>query len=90
MTVLLAGWLATNRKSPDTRHPMTLCLLGVLGLLTLSAMSCQNQFAGFNSVSQAPLSGTPTGTYVITITGTLGSNGNVTHSTTVNLSVGPG
>jgi hypothetical protein len=33
--------------------------------------------------------GTPFGVFTITVTGTLGNNHSVTHSTTMNLSVGP-
>jgi hypothetical protein len=89
--VLLFGLLATNRKVPNVLPQgvcLTIVVLGTL-LVGLSAMSCQGS-SNTAVAGSAAVTGTPSGNYVITITGTLGSNAKVTRSTTVNLTLGPG
>jgi len=70
---------------------------GLRGRLRLAALALALVVVaagiGCNDYNYGPsigpgVSGTPSGTYTITITGTLGNNSSVTRSTTVNLAVG--
>jgi Beta-propeller repeat/Abnormal spindle-like microcephaly-assoc'd, ASPM-SPD-2-Hydin len=65
--------------------------LAALGMMLLTAgavIGCNTNTFGPGITQQS--TGTPTGTYTLGITGTLGNNNSVTRSTTMNLSVGPG
>ncbi|HEV2381740.1 MAG TPA: SBBP repeat-containing protein [Terriglobia bacterium] len=88
LTALFAALLAANRRrlggSLRARYAAVVCIL----LLTIGAMSCENY--GYNVIGTPVVVGTPTGVYVITISGTLGTNSTVIRSTSVNLSVAPG
>jgi beta-propeller repeat-containing protein/centrosomal CEP192-like protein/HYDIN/CFA65/VesB family protein len=87
MIMLLCRLLATNRKLVRKHAALMLAILAVF-LLILPVASCNEVF--FNPISPATPVGTPSGNYVIIITGTLGSNAQVTRSVTVNLTVGAG
>jgi hypothetical protein len=61
----------------------------VVGLsFLIMGLGCQTYYNGLN-VKPAPV-GTPSGNYIVLMIGTLGSNGAVVRTTTVNLAVGPG
>jgi hypothetical protein len=80
-----AGVAAKHRRA----RPMRSVVLVALALvLATAAVSCYNY--GYNVIAPPNTIGTPTGTYNITISGTLGSNKSVVRSTTVSLTVGPG
>jgi hypothetical protein len=89
LTALFGALWAANRKrlGGSLRASCAAAVAGIL-LLTLGAMSCQNY--GYNVIGTPVVVGTPTGVYVITISGTLGTNSTVIRSTSVNLSVAPG
>ncbi|HEY6293552.1 MAG TPA: SBBP repeat-containing protein [Terriglobia bacterium] len=87
IVALLAALLAARRKPCQIRSRWTLVVVGIL-LLTLTGASCNNY--GYNVVGPPVIVGTPTGIYVIQISGTLGTNSSVIRSTTVNLNVSPG
>jgi hypothetical protein len=59
----------------------------VLGLVA-AGLACNTNTFGPGITQQS--TGTPTGTYSITITGALGNNNSVARTATLNLSVGPG
>jgi hypothetical protein len=89
LIVLLTAVLAANRRRYG--FPIrTRYLAGVLAILilTMGTISCENY--GYNVIGTPNIVGTPTGTYVITIEGTLGTNSTVIHTYSVNLSVAPG
>jgi len=85
---LLAA-LAAFRAVPRPAGPMlaparaAVCFLLFLAALQLS---CNQTY--YNPVTPA-VTGTPYGTFTIAVSGILGNNHAVTHSTTMNLSVGP-
>jgi hypothetical protein len=87
--LLAAGMLAGYRNSPSKGRRQARWLLAGAGVLlvTMSAVGCNDLYYR-NNINPAPV-GTPSGVFKITLTGTLGSNANVTRATTVNLSVGP-
>ena len=64
--------------------------LAASGLLLLmaTAMSCEQY--GYNVIGTPNITGTVSGNYVLTLTGTLAGQNAVVRSTTVNLTVGPG
>lgn len=86
--MLAAGAALAAKKRTLPRAVRLSVLAGTLLLVIGTAVSCYNY--GYNVIAPAPTVGTPTGTYIITIYGTLGSNKSVVHSTTFNLTVGPG
>jgi len=90
MMALLAACLAASRRLPHGLPGQTRWVAVMLGvmLLALTGMSCNSYY--YNPITPANPVGTPTGNYVIIITGTLGTDASVTRSTTVNLTVGPG
>lgn len=55
--------------------------------LSALALACNNTYYGPTTTPVA--TGTPAGTYTVTIVGTLGSNNNIKRTTTVNLAVAP-
>lgn len=55
--------------------------------LTALATACNSNYVGPSTTPVA--NGTPAGTYTVTIVGTLGSNGSIKRTTTVNLAVSP-
>ena len=80
------GALGANHKRVRPMRSVVLALFALL--LATAAVSCYNY--GYNIIAPPPVKGTPTGTYHITISGTLGSDETVVRATTVNLTVGPG
>jgi len=87
IVALLAAVLAGKRKRRQTVTRWALVVTGIF-LLALPGISCENY--GYNVIAPQPIVGTPTGVYVITISGTLGTNAGVIRSTSVNLTVSPG
>ena len=91
--ILLAGGIAEYHERLGTA-PVQLSAslrLAALGMMLLTAgavVGCNTNTFGPGITQQS--TGTPTGTYTLGITGTLGNNNSVTRSTTMNLSVGPG
>ena len=88
LMVILAicGALAARHKRVRLIPSVVLAALALV--LTTAAMSCNNY--GYNVIAPPTITGTPNGTYTISIFGTLGSNKTVVRSTSVNLTVGPG
>lgn len=91
--VILVGMLAAGaalvaKKRTLPRRLRLSALAGTLLLALGTAVSCYNY--GYNVIAPPPTVGTPTGTYMISITGTLGTNSTVVRSTAITLSVGPG
>jgi len=87
MTLLTALALGLRWIQP-TRHrrKVLVFLLAAMALVALG-VSCENYV---NPINITPhVNGTPSGTYAITVTGTLGTGTGVTRTTTVNLSVLP-
>jgi hypothetical protein len=87
---LLAAMVAAGAGSHGTgpvrkRARAVLCVAALVFLAALQ-VSCSNYY--YNPVTPA-VTGTPYGVFTITITGTLGNNHAVSHTTTMNLSVGP-
>jgi hypothetical protein len=75
------GWMPTRKRAPAA-----VCVAILVFLAALLA-SCNN-YPTQSPVTQQ-ITGTPFGVFTITAYGRLGSNNSVTHSTTMNLSVGP-
>jgi hypothetical protein len=65
----------------------SVALLILAASLSALATACNNTYYGPRTTPVA--TGTPAGTYTITIVGTLGSDGSIKRTTTVNLSVAP-
>jgi Beta-propeller repeat/HYDIN/CFA65/VesB-like, Ig-like domain/Cep192 domain 4 len=65
----------------------SVAVLFLAGSLSALATACNNTYYGPRTTPVA--TGTPAGTYTVTIVGTLGSDGSITRTTTVNLSVAP-
>jgi hypothetical protein len=82
--------LASVKRRPHALLRRARFMLVVAGIVLLAAGALSCQTYGYNVIAPPIQVGTPTGTYTITISGTLGSNSNVVRSTTVNLTVGPG
>jgi len=82
----IAGALVAKHKGPRPIRSVTLLALALV--LAGAAMSCNNY--GYNVIAPPTITGTPNGTFTITISGTLGSDKTVVRSTSVNLTVGPG
>jgi len=80
--------LAAKQKRMEPRRLRLIALIGTALLLAGAAVSCYNY--GYNVIAPPITVGTPTGSYTISIYGTLGSNKSVVRSTTINLTVGPG
>jgi hypothetical protein len=80
----VCGKRGTSRLRMRLRH----VVLAVLLAASILGFGCSNDYSTI-SITPAP-NGTPSGNFVIGITGTLGNNGSVSRSTTVNLSVGAG
>jgi Abnormal spindle-like microcephaly-assoc'd, ASPM-SPD-2-Hydin/Beta-propeller repeat len=89
LAALFVALLAANRKRLDfcLRSRYVAGVVATL-LVTMGAIGCQNY--GYNVIGTPTVVGTPTGTYVITIEGTLGTNSTVKRTFNVNLSVAPG
>jgi Beta-propeller repeat/HYDIN/CFA65/VesB-like, Ig-like domain/Abnormal spindle-like microcephaly-assoc'd, ASPM-SPD-2-Hydin len=90
LAVLAAGFATLGgRRSKAIRVRTRLALLAAaIVVLAAGAVGCQTY--GYNVIGAPTIIGTPTGSYVITISGTLGSDGTVIRTSTVNLSVSPG
>jgi hypothetical protein len=84
LAALAACWAVSPRTGP-IRAPAGAAVCFLLFLAALEA-SCNSYF--YNPVTPA-VTGTPYGTFTLTVTGILGNNHAVTHATTMNLSVGP-
>jgi hypothetical protein len=85
---LLASLIASANAWIVT-HKRAWAAVGTAMLLFFAAFlaSC-NEYPTTPPVSQQ-ITGTPYGVFTLTVTGILGSNNSVTHTTTMNLSVGP-
>lgn len=83
--ILAAGAVLAAKQK---RRLRLIAIVGTALLLAGGAVSCYNY--GYNVIAPPITVGTPTGTYIITIYGTLGTNNSVVRSTTINLTVGPG
>jgi hypothetical protein len=81
-------WIAKRRQGAYSLRARYAAAVSGFLLLTAGAMSCQNY--GYNVIGTPVVKGTPTGIYVITISGTLGTSQSVVRSVNVNLSVAPG
>jgi hypothetical protein len=85
----LLGTIATGfgRSQPWMRPRLRLVVLLVATVLVALGVGCENYV---NPININPVvTGTPSGTYSIVMTGTLGNGSGVTRTTTVNLSVLP-
>jgi hypothetical protein len=81
---MVAGF---SRTAQGMRHRLSLVFLLVAIAWVVLGVSCENYV---NPININPyVNGTPSGTYSITLTGTLGDGSGVTRTTTVNLSVLP-
>jgi hypothetical protein len=91
LALLTASLLARRtRGTMSAWLPLRLRLAGLVFILASLALGVEcNQYVYGPNIGTAPITGTPTGEYTITLIGTLGSNSSVTRTTTVNLSVGP-
>ena len=69
-------------------HLLWIQTLLVTWLVLAAGIGCNNYTYGPNITQTS--TGTPTGTYTISIIGILGNNNSVSRGTTINLSVGPG
>jgi hypothetical protein len=89
LTALFAALLAANRQYRGSSRPWRYAAgLAAMLLLTIGTIGCENY--GYNVIGTPTVVGTPTGVYVITVEGTLGTNSTVTRTFNVNLSVSPG
>jgi hypothetical protein len=92
LLLITAAILDRRRRRGIATHWLSLSLrisaIGAVLFVMTTGMSCNNSTYGPN-ITPANL-GTPTGNYIINITGTLGNNNSVTRIASVNLSVGPG
>ncbi len=87
LTLLGALVAGLRRTAQGMRHRLSLVLLLVVIAWLVLGVSCENYV---NPININPyVNGTPSGTYSITLTGTLGDGSGVTRTTTVNLSVLP-
>jgi hypothetical protein len=90
LIAMCGALLASVKRRPHALLRRARFMLVVAGIVLLAAGALSCQTYGYNVIAPPIQVGTPTGTYTITISGTLGSNSNVVRSTTVNLTVGPG
>jgi len=87
---LLGGtqfWGRGLRRVFPLRLRLMLVASGLL-LLMLTSISCEQY--GYNVIAPPNITGTLSGNYTVTLTGTLVGNASVVRGTTVNLTVGPG
>ena len=87
---LAFGARMKGREGAASRLPFyfRLAALSIILTLVTAGSGCNNYFVG-DSITLSG-TGTPSGNYVIRITGTLGNSSGVTRSTSVNLAVGAG
>ena len=81
LVVSATGWMPTRKRAAAAA-----CLAMLLFFAALQ-ISCNN-YPTQSPVTQA-ITGTPYGTFTLTVSGQLGINHSVLHTTTMNLSVGP-
>ena len=87
ITFLLALAAGLGGVGPWLRPQIRLGLLLAAIILVAFGASCNNYV---NPINITPVvSGTPSGNYTITVTGTLADNSKVTRTTTINLTVAP-
>jgi hypothetical protein len=87
LTLLAASVLGLGRTSVRMHTHKVLALLLAAIALVIFGVSCENYV---NPINITPhVNGTPSGTYAVTVTGTLGTGTGVVRATTVNLSVLP-
>ncbi len=87
LTLLGAIVTGFGKSGPWLRPRLRLAVLLVAIVLVALGVGCENYVNPINISPQ--VTGTPSGTYGIVLTGTLGNGSNVTRTTTVNLSVLP-
>jgi hypothetical protein len=85
VSVTAVGRRLLGARRVRLRASVTVLILAAS--LSALATSCNNTYYGPQTTPVA--AGTPAGTYTITIVGTLGSDGSIKRTTTVNLSVAP-
>lgn len=83
--IIIAGRRTHNQKLIGLRSSFAVLMLAVS--LTALAVACNSTYVGPKTTPVT--TGTPAGTYTVTIVGTLGSNNNIKRTTTVNLAVSP-
>lgn len=88
LVLLLLAFAMLKKRKLGLGRTMAILLLGATLLLTLSSVTCNDQYYGFIGSSPAPI-GTPSGVYTVTVAGTLSTNASVARSASVNLAVGP-
>ncbi|HET7215009.1 MAG TPA: SBBP repeat-containing protein [Terriglobia bacterium] len=74
-------------RAQPARLRTSVAALALAASLSALALACNNTYYGPTTTPVA--TGTPAGTYTVTIVGTLGSNNNIKRTTTVNLAVAP-
>jgi hypothetical protein len=92
LSLIAAGILDRRRRPGIGAQWLSLSLrlagLGAVLFVIAAGIGCNNTTYGPNITQSS--TGTPTGTYTISIRGILGNNNSVSRGTTINLSVGPG
>jgi hypothetical protein len=86
LATMVAAGAASHRTGPVRKRARAVLCVAALVVLAALQVSCSNYY--YNPVTPA-VTGTPYGVFTIAITGTLGNNHAVSHTTTMNLSVGP-
>jgi hypothetical protein len=88
--ISLASLVVTGRRllgAKPVRLRASLAILVLAASLSALATACNNTYYGPQTTPVT--TGTPAGTYTVTIVGTLGSDGSILRTTTVNLAVSP-
>lgn len=86
MAAVSRTW-SRRQRGASLRLSKAIAAVTIMLLLAVSITGCNSNYVG-PSTSSA-VNGTPTGTYTVTIVGTLGNNHTVQRTTTVNLGVQP-
>jgi HYDIN/CFA65/VesB-like, Ig-like domain/Beta-propeller repeat/Cep192 domain 4 len=88
--IFAASFALAGRQAPrwgPARLRVSFAVLMLAASLTALTTACNSNYIGPTTTPVA--TGTPAGTYTVTIVGTLGSNNSIKRTTTVNLAVAP-